>query len=179
MSTDNQVKIDSLKAGMKKASTLIRSLNVVMDQAKNEKQDAETNWAKLHEELILLRTPWDYSSGIKTIQYRRSEGEWFETRDEFEIRFGLKYSFDQRNRNTHCVYLLRNPESGLLEADYSYMPLYCCKEDEDNILEYAKTVVLLFLDWFGHYPNPDDCGCNRWQYVFPVEYESWKDSYIF
>ena len=51
MSTDNQVKIDSLKAGMKKADTLIRSLNVVIDQAEKEKWDAETNWAKLHEEL--------------------------------------------------------------------------------------------------------------------------------
>jgi len=168
MSTDNQVKIDSLKAGMKKAYTLIRSLNVVMDQAVKEKQDAETNWAKLHEELILLRTPWDYSSGIKTIQYKRYAGEWFETRDEFAIRFGLKYSFYQRNTNTHVVYLLRNPESGLLEADYSSIA------DEDNILEYAKTVVLLFLDWFGHYPNPDDCGWDSWQYVFPAQYESWQ-----
>jgi len=170
MSTDNQVKIDSLKAGMKKADTLIRSLNVVIDQAEKEKWDAETNWAKLHEELSLLRTPWDSNLGIETIQYRRSVGE-AETIDEFELRFVLDYSFDQIYKGIHCVYLLRNTESGLLEADYRRYD----STEKAHLLEYAKTVVLWFLDWFGHYPNPDDGGWYHWQPVVP-SYESWEDS---
>ena len=228
MDTNNQVQIDSLNAEMQKVFTFIRSLNMVIDEAEDEKRDMERDWAKLHkellmlrttcgdnwvqahkellilrttwednwaklhkellilrttwednweklrEELILLRTPWDYNLGIESIQYKRTdktEGT-LEIRGEFELRFQMSTG----NRRLQFITLFRNPESGLLEADYSSIA------DEDNLLEYAKTAVLWFFDWFGHYPNTaylDYHSWNSWNPVAPVEYESWKDSYIF
>jgi len=194
MDTDNQVKIDSLKAEMKKVATLIRFLNVVIDRAEKGTWSAESgtwedlhlnlhtlviqwedNWAKLCEDLIILRTPRDSDVGIRAMHFRlyNPTGGPLETVDEFELNFFIDYSFEMsaRDRGNHRAYLLRNPESGLLEADYSKVA------DKDNLLKHAKTIVLWFLDWFGHYPNPDDVCRGSWFRQHPVvpAHESWKD----